>query len=78
MKRAILLSALAFLLGFVATLAWKLGPELARPKSVDPAFRIPSPLDLVSIPTATHNAVGAVHFELPAFDLAGFVFGFDV
>src|SRR5436190_1778717 len=54
MKRAIWLSALAFALAFVVTLPWKLGPELMRPKYVDPAFRISSPLQLASIPTATH------------------------
>src|SRR5437868_10902880 len=54
MKRAIWLSALAFVLAFVVILAWKIGPELTRPKSVDPAFRIPPPLELASIPTASH------------------------
>jgi len=51
MKKWIALSVAAFALSFVATLAWKLGPELTRPKYVDPAFRIPSPLELESIPT---------------------------
>ncbi|HLW35917.1 MAG TPA: hypothetical protein VKS98_09680, partial [Chthoniobacterales bacterium] len=54
MKRTIWLSALAFVLAFIAMLGWKLWPELTRPKSVDPAFQIPSPLELESIPTASH------------------------
>jgi len=35
-------------------IAWKLWPELTQPKYVDPAFRIPSPLELASLPTAAH------------------------
>ena len=31
----------------------KLWPELTRPKKLDPAFRLPSALELASIPTAT-------------------------
>ena len=54
MKRAIWLSVFAFVFAFIATLAWKLWPELTRPKSMDPAFQIPSPLELESIPTASH------------------------
>ena len=73
MKRTIWLSALAFVLTFIATLAWNLGPELPRPKSVDPAFRIPSPLDLESIPTASHfdfplgNENGAMAYNAQHF-----------
>ena len=73
MKRAIWLSALVFGLAFVATLAWKIGPELTRPKQVDPAFRIPSPLELASIPTATHfdfplgNENGAMAYNAQHF-----------
>ena len=37
---------------FVATVAIKLWPELTRPKHVDPAFQLPSSLDLTSVPTA--------------------------
>jgi hypothetical protein len=44
---------LAFAVSFVATITLKLWPELTRPKFVDPALRIPSPLELVSIPMAT-------------------------
>src|SRR5436309_15196709 len=54
MKKWIALGVAAFALSFVATLAWNLWPELTRPKYVDPAFRIPPPLELESIPTATH------------------------
>ena len=73
MKRAIWLSALAFVLAFVVVLAWKIGPELTRPKYVDPAFRIPSPLELASIPTATHfdfplgNENGAMAYNAQRF-----------
>jgi hypothetical protein len=44
---------LAFAVSFVATITLKLWPELTRPKFVDPALRIPSPLELASLPTAT-------------------------
>src|SRR5436309_4096960 len=73
MKRAIWLSALAFVLAFAVILAWKIGPELTRPKYVDPAFRIPSPLELASIPTATHfdfplgNENGAMAYNAQRF-----------
>src|SRR5438477_183265 len=73
MKRAIWLSALAFVLAFVVILAWKIGPELTRPKYVDPAFRIPSPLELASISTATHfdfplrNENGAMAYNAQSF-----------
>ena len=43
---------LAFVLSCVATIAWKLWPELTRPRKIDPAFQLPSPLELASIPTA--------------------------
>src|SRR5260370_18669039 len=45
-----------FAVSFVATLAIRIVPELTRPKYVDPAFRIPSPLELASLPTATRFA----------------------
>ena len=41
-----------FVLSFAATLAPRLWPELTRPKYVDPAFRLPSSLELASLPTA--------------------------
>jgi hypothetical protein len=34
-----------FILSFAATLVIRLWPELTRPKYVDPAFRLPSPLE---------------------------------
>lgn len=64
---------LAFLLAFVGTLAWKLWPELTRAKQVDPAFRIPSPLELESVPTALHfdfplgNENGAMAYNAQHF-----------
>jgi hypothetical protein len=64
---------LAFVISFVATLAWKLWPELTRPRSVDPAFRLPSPLELESIPTASHfdfplgNENGAMAYNAQYF-----------
>jgi hypothetical protein len=62
-----------FVISFVATLAWKLAPELTRSKHVDPAFWIPSPLELASIPTATHfdyplgNENGAMAYNAQHF-----------
>src|SRR5438270_13149564 len=73
MKRTIWLSAFAFIATLIATLAWKLGPELTRPKSFDPAFRIPSALELESIPTASHfdfplgNENGAMTYNAQHF-----------
>ena len=52
MKRLIALSAVAFAVGLFATLSFRLWPELTRPKYVDPAFRIPSSIELASLPTA--------------------------
>jgi hypothetical protein len=42
----------AFVFSCVATIAIKLWPELTRPKHVDLAFQIPSPLELAFLPTA--------------------------
>jgi hypothetical protein len=73
MKRAIWLSALAFVLAFAVILAWKIGPELTRPKYIDPAFRMLSPLELASIPTTTHfdfplgNENGAMAYNAQRF-----------
>jgi len=53
MKKLIALSVAALAVGFVGTLWFRLWPELTRPKYVDPALRIPSPLELASIPIAT-------------------------
>ena len=64
---------LAFVISVLATLAWKLWPELTQPKSVDPAFRLPSPLELESIPTASHfdfplgNENGAMAYNAQHF-----------
>jgi hypothetical protein len=51
--------AAVFLLGAAATLFLRLGPELMRPKRVDPAFQLPSPLELASLP-----ATGRFDFPL--------------
>src|SRR5437879_5377794 len=73
MKRWFALGVAAFALPFLATLIWKLWPELTRPKYVDPAFRVPSPLELESIPTATHfdfplgNENGAMAYNAQHF-----------
>jgi hypothetical protein len=73
MLRAILLGIFAFVLAFVGMLAWKLWPELTRSKQVDPAFRIPSPLELESVPTALHfdfplgNENGAMAYNAQHF-----------
>src|ERR1700694_154481 len=49
---------LAFAVSFVVRITLKLWAELTRPKFVDPALRIPSPLELASIPTA-------IRFDFP-------------
>jgi len=50
--RACLIVAL-FLISFSTVLYLKLGPELMRPNKIDPAFQLPSPLELAALPTAT-------------------------
>src|SRR5438270_11463582 len=73
MKRWFALGVAAFALSFLATVAWRLWPELTRPKYVDPAFRIPSPLELASLPTVTHfdfplgNENGAMSYNAQHF-----------
>ena len=73
MKRAIWLGALAFLATFAGTFVWRLWPELTRPKFIDPAFRLPSPLELETIPTASHfdfplgNENGAMAYNAQHF-----------
>jgi len=52
MKKLVALNVVAFAVGLVAALWFRLWPELTRPKYVAPAFRVPSPLDLASLPTA--------------------------
>src|SRR3981081_75075 len=52
-RLAIVLSTLlVFALSCVATIFFELWPELTRPNRVDPAFQLPLPLDLASLPTA--------------------------
>ncbi|MEP7014884.1 MAG: M23 family metallopeptidase [Verrucomicrobiota bacterium] len=43
---------IVFAISFVATLWFQLWPELTRPTHLDPAFRLPSPIELASLPTA--------------------------
>src|ERR1700676_103618 len=52
MKRLIIASVAAFAIGLIATVLFELWPELTRPNRVDPAFQLPLPLDLASLPTA--------------------------
>ncbi len=52
MKRALLCLA-AFLTGCAALLSWRFWPELIRPSPLDPAFQLPSPFELASLPLAT-------------------------
>ena len=63
----------SFVVALTATLTWKLWPELTSPRFVDPAFRLPSPLELEAIPTATHfdfplgNENGAMAYNAQRF-----------
>jgi murein DD-endopeptidase MepM/ murein hydrolase activator NlpD len=41
-----------FVISCVGTVLFELWPELTRPNRVDPAFQLPLPLDLASLPTA--------------------------
>ena len=52
MKRIAFYTSL-FLLGVLASLTWWLASELTRPTHLDPAFQIPSPFELASLPVAT-------------------------
>src|SRR5437867_13421477 len=52
MKRAAFYFAL-LAAGLLGMLAWRLAPELTRPTHLDPAFQIPSPFELASLPVAT-------------------------
>src|SRR6266536_328228 len=52
MKRAAFYFAL-FTVALLGMLAWRLAPELTRPTHLDPAFQIPSPFELASLPLAT-------------------------
>src|SRR5437667_2350069 len=42
-----------FAAGLLGLLAWRLAAELTRPTHLDPAFQIPSPFELASLPVAT-------------------------
>src|SRR5436309_7930733 len=53
MKKLIALSVAIFAFGFVAALWIQLWPELTRPRKIDPAFQLPSALELAALPTAT-------------------------
>src|SRR5437899_9872680 len=65
MKRAAFYFAL-FTVAFLGMLAWRLAPELTRPTHLDPAFQIPSPFELASLPLATRFdfPVGSEHGAL--------------
>src|SRR5207248_8541958 len=52
MKRAAFYFGL-FTVALLGMLAWRLAPELTRPTHLDPAFQIPSPFELASLPLAT-------------------------
>src|SRR5438132_11622173 len=52
MKRTAFYTAL-FVISALAILTWRLWPELTRPTHLDPAFQIPSPFELASLPAAT-------------------------
>ena len=51
MKRTAFYTAL-FVISALAMLTWRLWPELTRPTHLDPAFQIPSPFELASLPAA--------------------------
>ena len=46
-------AALLALVGMVADLAWRVGPELLGGRNLDRALVLPSTIDLVALPTAT-------------------------
>jgi murein DD-endopeptidase MepM/ murein hydrolase activator NlpD len=52
MKRFVL-CLVFFILGLASVLTWRLWSELARPTRLDPAFQLPSPFLLASLPLAT-------------------------
>src|SRR4029450_9456455 len=49
----VLLFLTIFALALLGTLAWKLWPELSRPTRLEPAFQVPLPFELASLPVAT-------------------------
>jgi hypothetical protein len=52
-RLAVAMVFVAFLIAVCGTLVIRLWPELTRSHKFDPAFYLPSPLDLASLPTAT-------------------------
>ncbi len=50
---AVLLAFLVFVVSCVTTVFFRLRSELTRPAKFDPAFHLPSPIELASVPTAT-------------------------
>ena len=62
-----------FLIALGGILFFRLWPELSRPTKFDPAFYLPSPLELVSLPTATRfdfplgNEHGAFAYNAQSF-----------
>src|ERR1700745_1679290 len=66
MKRTALYTAL-FVISALAMLTWRLWPELTRPTHLDPAFQIPSPFELASLPAAQRFdfPLGGAHGALP-------------
>ncbi|MEY2485683.1 MAG: hypothetical protein QOH39_1331 [Verrucomicrobiota bacterium] len=51
--RTAVLFIVVFGVACVGTILFNLWPELTRPRSVDPAFRLPSPLQLAALPTVS-------------------------
>lgn len=68
-----LVGATAFLIALLVTVALELWPELTRPNRVEPAFQLPSPFELASVPTATRfdfplgNENGALTYDAQKF-----------
>ncbi|MDQ2867716.1 MAG: M23 family metallopeptidase [Verrucomicrobiota bacterium] len=62
-----------FVIGLAVILAWRLAPELTRPLPRDPAFQLPSPFFLASLPLATRfdfplgNENGALAYNAQKF-----------
>jgi hypothetical protein len=65
MKRVVLCLTM-FAISAFATLTWRLWPELTRPTRLDPAFQVPSPFELASLPVATRfdSPLGSEHGAL--------------
>jgi hypothetical protein len=54
----VIVAVTIFLIACVGTLLFKLWPELSRPTKIDPAFQLPSPLELAAVPMV-------VRFDFP-------------